>query len=326
VSLLPYWGPLHHAQDWDILVQGPVSVRELLGNLATAMSGWWNVCVWSLLFVAAVVVAIGVQFKKRAAVADTNGRDLLMFCAVSLAVGLAAYLGFLKTLRHTTHDWHYLALLALGALCFDFFFAALRHHDWVRRSGVCLVLLLAAASMAPTWKHVQVRQSTIDLLAAKLQQVAAKEDLIVIMPWENGIAFERYYHGAAPWVTIPAISFHKFHRYDLIKPLEASPDQDSAIRPVVEKAEATLRQRHRVWVAGLDDVLHLGDSIPVLRPAPGDVCGWQEASYTVAWAIKGIACLQSLAAGSERIPLGVTGPVNVFSDLPLICLDGRKSQ
>ena len=325
ISLLPYWAPLHRAQDWDILVQAPTSLRYLFGNLAAALSGWWNVCLWGLLFAASLVLGLGVQSRKWASFIDREGRDLLLFAALSLGLGLVAYVWFLKTLRHTTHDWHYLALLALSALCFDFVFAALRSHKWARLTRLCLALLLAAASLVPTWKQVLIRQSTIDLLAAQLQQLAAREDLIVITPWENGIAFERYYRGAAPWMTIPAIGFHKFHRYDLIKPLEASRDQDAAIRPVVEKAEATLRQGHRVWVAGLDDMLHPGDTIPVLRPAPGDDCGWQEASYTVAWALKGMACMQSFAAGGERIPLGFAGPVNVFSDLPLIRLDGRRA-
>ena len=71
------------------------------------------------------------------------------------------------------------------------------------------------------------RQTNIDLIAAQLREQAGPNDLILVYPWYCGITFNRYYHGAAPWTTLPALSDPRIHRYDLLKEKLAArrPDQ-----------------------------------------------------------------------------------------------------
>jgi hypothetical protein len=59
------------------------------------------------------------------------------------------------------------------------------------------------------------------------------------------VAFDRYYTGPTPWLTIPAIEDHRFHRYDLVKREMAD---DDAMSKVLRPIEATLARRGKVFL------------------------------------------------------------------------------
>jgi len=53
LSLLPYWGLLSRAREWDMIVRLPVSVEHLSNKLGEALSasgswmpGFWVCCMW----------------------------------------------------------------------------------------------------------------------------------------------------------------------------------------------------------------------------------------------------------------------------------------
>ena len=50
---------------------------------------------------------------------------------------------------------------------------------------------------------MRVRFTNIDLVAARLNKLVAKEDFVIVTPWYYGISFERYYRGPGDWVTVP---------------------------------------------------------------------------------------------------------------------------
>src|SRR5437016_2187462 len=157
--------------------------------------------------------------------------------------------------------------------------------------------------------------TNVDLIAHQLEARAAKEDLVIVMRWQLGISFNRYYHGAAPWMTVPPIEFHQFHRYDLVKELMVLPDQNEPIRPVLDKVRETMNKQRRVWVVSLIAVNEPVGQMPELAPAPEGKFGWNEQTHTGAWCIRVIAYIQGRSAKSEILDLKSTGRVNLFENL-----------
>jgi hypothetical protein len=114
----------------------------------------------------------------------------------------------------------------------------------LRMAGTALV---AALTVAPAWRAMEVHFTNVDQSAEELNRSAKSGDLIVVNPWTYGITFGRYYHGAAEWTTMPELEDHRTHRLDLVRQWMQTP---SAAAPVLEKAERTLRGGGRVWVVG----------------------------------------------------------------------------
>jgi hypothetical protein len=132
-----------------------------------------------------------------------------------------------------------------------------------------------------SWQTLTQRQTNIDIVAHKLEQEAVPGDLIVVNPWSLGISFNWYYHGSVRWLTLPNISDHRIHRYDLIKEkmMSAFPLED-----VKRETSLTLHSGHRVWVVGrLFAKERRG--LPIFPlPAPDPEFGWQHIIYREAWA------------------------------------------
>src|SRR4051794_30165090 len=94
-----------------------------------------------------------------------------------------------------------------------------------------VALCLGLWSFVPAWKTMHVRQTNVDLAANRLNQMAEAGDTILVNPWYIGVSFNRYYHGAASWNTVPPISDHLVHRYDLLKEqMEASDPIDPLLK------------------------------------------------------------------------------------------------
>ena len=109
---------------------------------------------------------------------------------------------------------------------------------------------------------------------------ARPTDLVLVVPWQFGIPFNRYYNGSAPWETIPNIADHRVHRYDLFKTKMLS---DHPIDDMTEAIRATLGSGNRVWfVGGLN--LPPPEKGPMLLPrAPVSRFKWDNRAYTAAW-------------------------------------------
>lgn len=216
--------------------------------------------------------------------------------------------------------------MALIALLLDFVFDALGQYHWIRIARLALALLIGASSFTLTWRQSQVRQTNVDLLAAKVGQIAGKDDLVVVTPWYYGVSFQRYYAGPAPWMSIPPMDFHKVHRYDLVKAQMVMPDQDEPIKPLLARIGATVKGGHRVWVAGMRQLPEPGATVPDLPAAPAVGVGWQADAYTDIWSAKTLAYLQLCAGHMERVPVPLAGPVSDFEDLPLMMFERSEER
>ncbi len=340
VSLLPYAGPVARARQWDVVVRWPVSLEYLGQRMSEALSGagWWGGPVWAVLLLAGLAAAFGNQrgragrgwwraSRRRQPPSEARQRarktrDLRLFGGTLILIGTGGYACFLKVLGYPTEAWYYLPPMALAAMSLDLVFDTLKERRGVRVAGLALVLALAALSAWPAWRQVRVRQTNVDLVAAKLRQAARPDDLIVVTPWYNGISFARYYRGAAPWRTVPPIEFHQFHRYDLIKDQMTVPDQDEPIQPLLDQISQALGKGHRVWVVGAVAFPKAGEPVPQLPPAPDEKWGWYNEAYVQAWSQKVSGYLQARSRRWEKVTVERRGDVNSFEDLPLTVFEG----
>ncbi len=323
LSLLPYAHVVAAREAWDIVVKVPFSLADFRARLddALARSGWGDAWAAGILLVGACVLAVQAQFRKTDPAIRTY-RDLLLFCSVAICVSPLLYFAFLKHAGYPTQAWYYLPLMALTALLLDLVAAAYFQAGWRRFARLCLALLMAAVGLLPTWKQANVRQTNLNLIAAELNHTANKQDLIVVSPWYLGITFQRYYCGAAPWVTIPPMGDHTLHRYDLVKENMLLPDQNQPVRPVLEAIADALRKGGRVWTVGEVSIPSPHEHIPSLSAAPDPNWKWSDRMYTLIWSEKVGADLGLHAGRFENVSLGYAGLVNPFEEAQLVRYEG----
>ena len=91
--------------------------------------------------------------------------------------------------------------------------------------------------------------------------MASPDDFILVTRWECGVTMNRYYKGPAAWATIPPLVDFRFQAYQPVMEHMKSADP---LRPIVERAEQTLRSGHRVWLVGEASVPPAGEEAPTL--------------------------------------------------------------
>ena len=133
----------------------------------------------------------------------------MSFCGITLLIGIITYTGFLKLLNYHTQPWYYLSLITFVAICIDpiLWPNKSRSYGWLRAGAAALLL---AMTVIPASRVIAPRHTNLDIVARKLETLAAKDDLILLTRWECGITFQRYYRGRAPWMTIPPLKDFRF--------------------------------------------------------------------------------------------------------------------
>jgi hypothetical protein len=194
---------------------------------------------------------------------------------------------------------------------------------WKVGGRVLLASGIALWSFLPMWNAIHIRQTNVDLIAAKLEKAAESADMIVVVPWYLGVTFERYYKGAAPWTTLPPIEDHRFHRYDLLKRKMSA---RNPIDPVLKSMTEVLRSGHEVWIVGDLSVPQPGQTPPLLAPAPTEPFGWSEGAYTEAWSLQAGYLLQTRALSAEHVPLPENQPVNRYENAQLVIVRGWRGR
>jgi hypothetical protein len=293
VSLLPYIPGIVKSQEWWILEKTGFQPAALWGKASEALGfPWpWVNWLWVALTVLGVISALTALFMR-----PGNGRAVRAYSGLSLLMGTAAFILFLKLAGLPTQPWYYLALMGFIAACLD---AALAWSSAVRALLVVAAMTLTFVSLKEGIFTLRLRQTNIDLLAKELAERASPDDLIVLNNWYYGVTFQRYYHGKTPWITVPPLDDLTIHRYDLMKLEMQKPD---AIAPVREKAEAALRSGHRVWLIGIIPID--GSEPPSMQPAPNNPWGWLDHYYTIVWRAQfGYFISQHAAKAEARNPM-----------------------
>ncbi len=314
VSLLPYVGIMTASQRSFAVARIGFNASAAWGSWADALGnpGVWQVPFWiGICFAAAVRGLIFVSStQRRQSVSD---EDLPLFAAMTLSFSVVLFVLFLAIAWLPTQPWYWLPPMALVAVCAD---ACLR--DWLAPYRIwrfALVALLVFVSFLLDLKPIKRRQTTIDLVAIRLQQEAGPKDLILVYPWYCGVTFTRYYHGATPWVTLPILSDFRIARYDLLREkLEAT----NPMQPILERIGHTLDTGGRLWIVGtLPPPKPDETEVPDLPPAPNGPQGWFDVPYTYVW---GRQVEHFIGAGQRRIeevPIDFGEGVNIYEDAPL---------
>src|SRR4029077_10013018 len=98
----------------------------------------------------------------------------------------------------------------------DVFAASLSHIRAVGTIRVLFALGLLVLLPFAGWQKITERQTNMDVVAKTLTEKTAPSDLILLSPWQYGIPFNWYYGGETPWLTLPQVTEHRLHRYDLV--------------------------------------------------------------------------------------------------------------
>jgi len=279
--LLPYVPSYLRARNWNILVRGwPTSYslwkhfEVALGNPGYSIPALWYCLAFGLIGLFALRL-----YQNRQRRTDEPAH-LIGFAILACASALIGCYAFLRVLSYTTSNWYYLAFICVAAAALDLIASVLCTHAWLRwlRIGVATATLIAAPFA--DWSAITERHTNVDLAAETVNERANSNDLVVVVPWQFGIPFNRYYHGPARWMTIPNIEDHRVHRYDLFK---AKMTTENPIDDLTEAIRATLISGNRVWFVGGLNLPRPEEGPMILPPAPGSRFKWDNRAYTAAW-------------------------------------------
>ena len=143
----------------------------------------------------------------------------------------------------------------------------------------------------------------------------------MVVPWQFGIPFQRYYRGPAPWITIPNIGDHQVHRYDLmkLKMISAHPIDD-----LEEAVRTTLASGNRVWFVGGLDLPRPEEGAMILPPAPASRFKWDNRAYTASWwqQLSVFAVVHANKIDSVPLPQPESSRINELEQTSLTMVEG----
>jgi hypothetical protein len=280
-SLLAYVPAYARARDWNILVRGAPTLYSLWKHCEVALGnpGYSIPALWYSIVLGLAGVFIFRTYKNHRG-QPVPHRELVWFAVIVSGSSITGCYLFLRVLSYTTSAWYYLALICLIAAALDLMASSLCTSTWLRliKLGFGSAALIAAPFA--DWSAITERQTNVDIAARTVAARAAPGDLIIVTPWQLGIPFQRYYCGAAPWMTIPSIADHRVHRYDLMKAKMISQDP---IDDLGQAVRMTLVSGSRVWFVGGLNLPPPEDGPMVLPPAPASRFKWDNRAYTASW-------------------------------------------
>lgn len=263
VSMLPYVPTILSTRAWNDLIRHEVGLSWFFAKWkeTAELSGTNTWVMWGVVVLAAIGVSL-VTLKER----DRPQRDydLALFCIVTIASGVLFYWAFLETLSYRSEPWYYITLLGLLAGSVDPVFGLVQNPR-TRVMMTVPVAILAALAIAPVWGTIQESQTNIDTLAKRISAEASPQDLVFVFPWQNGVSFQRYYHGSASWHTVPPVDFHRWHRYDLLQRVVSDPQ---ALDRFLNETKRKLDRGGTVWLVAPSSMLGRPETKPLILNQP----------------------------------------------------------
>jgi hypothetical protein len=329
LSLVLYLEAMQQMGEIKQLIAARAGMDRILDVALAALRDGSNLrlTLWLVLLAGFVVLGVhslGVPRRASGGPEQEVAGEVVLYTLSAVVIALAGFLLWLRVLGFPTQPWYYVAPMTLVALALDAAWPALlpgRRAALARLGTACAgaVLGLGAAFQA-----VNVRQTNVDVIAARLQQLAAPGDFILVDQWYNGATFSRYFSGSTPWSTLPPLEDQTLQRLDLFK------QYMMALRPtapVEQRMIDTLKAGRRVWLAGgLPLPAKDKPATPEVPPAPNSPLGWDHDAYSYIWARRAGELLQKGAAQAARVDLQLKGQVNELENLPLWVVQGWKGQ
>ena len=323
LSLLPYLKTISIVRDFNIIRVFPASLSWILDKFRLAIdpSGNLVTLVWAVLALLTVIIFTW-QLRKGTKASSRKKKELALYLLTTMLISIISYIAFINFLSLQTQSWYYLPLMTVMIIIIDKGVDVIcEGSSTLRIIRVVCTLGIAIFVFGGLWNEAHTRKTNVDALAAKLETLAGKDDLVVLTRFVYGVSFGRYYKGSAPWVTLPEIADHSVHRYDLLKDKMM---ENEPIKPVLQKITQTLQNGHRVWIVGGLNFLRPGEIPYVLPPAPHSPYGWSEIAYETNWSDMAAYTLQTYGQTLEIISIPVDDPVSKFENLPLMVVQNGR--
>ncbi len=322
-SLLPYAHNLMSSGDASL--RTGVDLSRFFRNYKDTLGfprGYY-IYVWAALYVAMVVcTCVGFAKKTEAPTKtdDSSRHDLSLFAANMLTFAVIGFHLFFLRAQMPMESWYLLPFMAAAAICFDATLTCFK--GMLRVIPLIFVVITAWFSVPETDAILKAHFSDVNLYAHQLEAEAAPKDYIVVEPWLFGITFDHYFKGPTPWDTLPPLSDHSSHRFDLV---QLQMQNTNAITPVLERIAETLQSGHRVWILsfkGWFGVPPYGAKPPAtLAPAPLPDTGWADWPYSHVWAAQ-VACFTG-GHSSQFVQLkGLSSERYITEDMDLFVAEG----
>ncbi|HWY41567.1 MAG TPA: hypothetical protein VNX27_12325 [Chthoniobacterales bacterium] len=316
ISFLPY-AHSYLGADWSIVLKYPVDFFSLWDKFQLSLQehSMLAAILWYAAVPLIIILALFRLWIFRRQDSSTEAR-LLLFLTATCVLSILTYYAFLKILSYATRPWYYLPLLCALAGAIDLAGRILSSDQLFRIARILFAIVALFFLPFKLWAIAQERLTDIDVLAHKLEQEAAPNDLIVVNPWHFAPSFFRYYHGSTPWITVPIMTEHRVHRYDLMKSKMIEADPLSDVRSAIQQA---LQSGHRVWIVG--GARPLDPNMPRLGPAPNPYFGW--AGYMSYWSME-IGSFLNEHTANGQVVIEPMPDVNDGENVPLLMAEGWK--
>ena len=325
-SMSIYAPAIRGASRWNPLVMGPIDFHWLLNTMANTLGegGWMLPYIFATVVIGTLLLAMVVfVIRGRVGLAlSAESADTLLFVCGLLVLSFVIQMTFLLRLNYFTAPWYYVTLILVLSLCADVVLGVVPQPAWLRLQRSAAIFLLGLMCVPSAWIAVTHRQTNLDLMANYLEQYAAQDDMIVIYPWYLGVTFDRYYHGRAPWASLPPVAFHSWHRYDLVK---AQFGDQSSVQPMLDQLQSTLAAGKQIWLIG--NLPNSGMTFPVQPPAPAadaPKLAWMEGIWDSVWGQQATFVIKSVEVVGARVVL-TDEPVNGFENVSLTRIQ-RKTE
>jgi len=300
---------------WTMLLAALAAATGFLWFAASPANHWWII----------PVLAVGVAWLEQKHfsvenISASDAGDLALFSGVTLLVAFIGFAAFLWYAALPTEPWYFIPLLALAAGCFEIGLPVRGHTRAAVLGFSAVVVAIAGVVVFSDQKAVNWRFTNVDLLCPRLAAAAAPEDLVVVSPWYCGITFQRYFKSSTVWETAPPIADHSLARYDLVHEQMKKPN---VMQPLIERAEATLRAGHCVWLVGMMAIPESGVPVPVdLPPPPLPHSGWADRPYTETWVLQMNQFLSNHSREFKMVYETPAGNLNFMENLQLYRVEG----
>jgi hypothetical protein len=327
VTMLPYLAVNRSAKDWLPLVQIPsYTFGWFIAKLYETLDpgGPWSLALWLDSVALALLIAASIILKRGNRTAPEARYDKTLFAVVALSVGIIGSGLFLRKLSFLTQPWYYLTLLACAALSTDILLGIGLRRKSARVAKLIAAVAVSAATFYVGRTAVTERLTSVDRVTRTLGVSATASDLIVVTPWYYGVSFQRYYSGPTPWVTLPDMNFHRFHRFDIVKTAMQASNQLDPIKPAIDSARATLTRGGRIFLVGEPRVPEDSEDVDLPGPAPTPSGRWPEPAYSIQWSL---AFSQYIKRHSVRfrvlVPRSAT-PVSHYENFVVLVAEGWR--
>lgn len=307
LSMAPYFFVMKKAAAGNILTKiSDFNISRFCNQLTQALGPFGpkiDLLIW-LAFILIAIILVFLQIVRTKRILHCQ-----IFLLASISIGTIVYYGFLKWLNYSTNPWYYIVLLGFLAIPLNVCILSAPKHTWIYAGILGMGFILTTLCFFIARPQLNHKITNIDILADYLKKHADSNDYIIIIPWEPGITFQRYYTGNTDWTVVPQIPHIKFHYYDLVKAAMAQ-DLQITMQPILDHITSTLKSGGKIWILG--PLWPPPGYVPfTLPPAPHSKHGWKIVPYYCLWAQSIGTFLRDHARRSHRIPIPC-GPVSLY--------------